>query len=71
MLCKQQVAQWATIAHLRANMQHFTAKNKIFSIKSQLESTSQQFIWCQRAEHLYILSHDRSRGRGWDPVKPV
>ena len=22
-------------------------------------------------EQLYVLSHDRSRGRGWDPVKPV
>ena len=24
-----------------------------------------------RTEQLYVLSHDRSRGRGWDPVKPV
>ena len=24
-----------------------------------------------RAEQLYVLSHDRSWGRGWDPVKPV
>ena len=24
-----------------------------------------------RTEQLYLLSHDRSRGRGWDPVKPV
>ena len=24
-----------------------------------------------RTEQLYVLSHDRSRGRRWDPVKPV
>ena len=24
-----------------------------------------------RSEQLYVLSHDRSWGRGWDPVKPV
>ena len=24
-----------------------------------------------RTEQLYVLSHDRSRGRGWVPVKPV
>ena len=23
-----------------------------------------------RTEQLYVLSHDRSRGRGWDPVYP-
>ena len=24
-----------------------------------------------QTEQLYVLSHDRSRGRGWDPVIPV
>ena len=24
-----------------------------------------------RTEQLYVLSHDRSWGRGWAPVKPV
>ena len=24
-----------------------------------------------RTEKMYVLSHDRSWGRGWDPVKPV
>ena len=37
------------------------------------------FQWCcstprttfTRTEQLYVLSHDRSQGRGWDPVKSV
>ena len=35
MLCKQQVAQWETIAHLRANMQHFTAIYLASELKSE------------------------------------
>ena len=35
MLYKQQVAQWATIAHLRANMQHFTAIYLVSELKSE------------------------------------
>ena len=35
MLCKQQVAQWATIAHLTANVQHFTAIYLVSELKSE------------------------------------
>ena len=34
-----------------------------------IESMSQKTF--TRIEQLYVLSHDRSWGRGWDPVKPV
>ena len=31
----------------------------------------QDFVYIKNTEQLYVLSHDRSCGRGWAPVKPV
>ena len=68
MLYKQKVAQWATIAHLRANMQHFTAIYLVSELKSEHSRQKTTFSPLQvnwKALHsnlfvIYLVSEGRT-----------